>query len=191
MGRSKNEVTIRSPDALIPLEEQEGYDEDEANSISASPSQDMRTHPWTLAGRWGTTPAALPLPRASFINPVSLLLSNVSNKHLDDAARRVFEGSGLPYSPSTPASSRSLQQRPIPLGAGQTKMSEIEADIYMAAVMPQTYAAVMSTVVEVRKRLGASWLEGLLKKKDGPRILDAGAGAVSYTHLTLPTIYSV
>jgi ribosomal protein RSM22 (predicted rRNA methylase) len=57
-------------------------------------------------------------------------------------------------------------------------MSDIEADSYLAAVMPGTYASVMSVLVEVRKRLGSDWLRDLIFREggEGPRLLDAGSG---------------
>lgn len=168
-------LTIRSPDDLVPLMEEEPLD-DEADEISAEPGQDDRAHPFTAASRFGTSPSTVPLPRSSFVDPVAHLLSNISNKHLDETAHRIFGGPSIPYSPSTPFSSRTKPQKPIPLSASQGKMTEIEADVYIAAVMPQTYAAVMGVIVETRKRLGATWLVNILRREGGPRILDAGAG---------------
>lgn len=171
---SDTDLTIRSPDDLIPLVEEE-YVDDEADEIYTEPGQDNRAHPFTAASRFGTSPSTVPLPRSSFVDPVAHLLSNISNKHLDETAHRIFGGPSIPYSPSTPFSSRTKPQKPIPLTASQGKMTEIEADVYMAAVMPQTYASVMGVIVETRKRLGAAWLENLLRRDGGPRILDAGA----------------
>ena len=56
--------------------------------------------------------------------------------------------------------------------------SEIEADTFLATVMPPVYASVMSTLVETRKRLGQDWIRGLLARNEGkgPRVLDVGGG---------------
>jgi ribosomal protein RSM22 (predicted rRNA methylase) len=136
----------------------------------------VRTHPLTKAGRYGTNPSTLPLPRAAFVDPVQIMLAPLANKHLTEAAQKALGGVGIPYSPNTPRIGMKLEQQPIPITSFQTKMSEREADVYMAAVMPQTYASLMSVLVEVRKRLGGSWLQSLLKKEGGPLIMDAGSG---------------
>jgi len=134
----------------------------------------VRTHPFTQANRWATSPSTIHIPH-EIATPVSALLANLPNKHIDEAASRIFGGPALPYSTGSPASAKIMPQKPIPLGPGQSKMSEMEADVYLAAVMPGAYATSMSVLVEVRKRLGTSWIEGLLNKDGGPRILDAGA----------------
>jgi len=133
-----------------------------------------RTHPFTQANRWATNPSTIHIP-AEITTPVSSLLAHLPNKHIDESASRIFGGPALPYSTGSPASAKIMPQKPIPLGPGMSKMSEMEADVYLAAVMPGAYAASMSVLVEVRKRLGTSWIEGLLNKEGGPRILDAGA----------------
>lgn len=136
----------------------------------------IRTHAFTRSGRYGTNPSTLPLPRAAFIDPVQKMLAPLANKHLAEAAQKSLGGLGIPLSPNTPRIGMRLEMQPIPLTSFQTKMSDREADVYMSAVMPQTYASLTSILVEVRKRLGASWLQKLLKKEGGPLIMDAGAG---------------
>ncbi|QDS68544.1 hypothetical protein FKW77_010911 [Venturia effusa] len=136
----------------------------------------IRTHALTKSGRYGTNPSTLPLPRAAFIDPVQRMLAPLANKHLAEAARKSLGGLGIPLSPNTPRIGMRMEMQPIPLTSFQTKMSDREADVYMSAVMPQTYASLTSILVEVRKRLGASWLQNLLRKEGGPLIMDAGAG---------------
>lgn len=136
----------------------------------------IRTHALTRSGRYGTNPSTLPLPRAAFIDPVQKMLAPLANKHLAEAAQKSLGGLGIPLSPNTPRIGMQMEMQPIPLTSFQTKMSDREADVYMSAVMPQTYASLTSILVEVRKRLGASWLQSLLKKEGGPLIMDAGAG---------------
>ena len=104
------------------------------------------------------------------------MLAQVSNKHLSEAAQKALGGVGIPDSPSTPAIGRSKGQRPIPLTAMQSKMSPMEANVFVSSVMPQVYASAVSVLVECRKRLGKAWLRGLMEKEGGPLILDAGAG---------------
>ncbi|MCJ1359998.1 MAG: 37S ribosomal protein S22 [Icmadophila ericetorum] len=135
-----------------------------------------RTHPLTAAGRFDTSPSTLQLPKDGFVDPVTVFLSRSSNRQLAEAAQKTFGGPGLPNSTATPSSKHHLQQQPIALEASQSKMQEMEADSFLAAVMPGAFATIRSTLVEVRKRLGPEWLSSLLRKEGGPRIMDAGAG---------------
>ena len=136
----------------------------------------LRSHPLTIAGRCGTAPATLQLPKSTFTDPITNLLADPSNRHLLEVSHRTLGGPGLPFSPSTPSTLRHLPQNPVALEAGQSKMGEMESNVYLAAVMPATYAAVMNALIETRKRLGSIWLGQLLTKEGGPSVLDAGAG---------------
>jgi ribosomal protein RSM22 (predicted rRNA methylase) len=155
--------------------EEESQMEDEYDEQDGAGST-LRAHPLTTAGKFSTSPTTLQFSQSRFINPVKAMLAGMSNKHLVEAAHRTFGGPGLPNSTATPSSKGHLQQQPIALEASQHRLSEIEADMFMAAIMPGAYAAVMSVLVECRRRLGSKWLEGLLRKPGGPRVLDAGAG---------------
>jgi ribosomal protein RSM22 (predicted rRNA methylase) len=153
--------------------EQEDEGDDEYDE-EADPS--MREHPFTRLGKFATTPRSVFLSQDHFIEPVQRIMSNFSNKHLKEMCEKTFGGPGFPDSPLTPRSGRSRRQVPVPLGASQHLMGEMEANAYITTVMPPTYAAIMAVLVETRKRLGATWLNKLLAKDGGPRILDAGAG---------------
>jgi len=152
-------------------EEFEEYDGELGSDIT-------RTHPYTRAGRFGTSPSTIFLPQESFVTPITELLKRSDIKHLMTAAEKAFGGPGLPYSASTPKSKNLLPQKHIGLEPAQHKMSPIEADAYMAAVMPGVYSTVVGTLVEVRKRLGPSWIRDMLQRESGsgPSVLDAGAG---------------
>ncbi|CAL3968243.1 unnamed protein product [Diplocarpon coronariae] len=168
-------------------EDVEAEDEEEDDGVWIS-SDSVRTHPHTMIGRTGGNPTTLLLPSASFVTPITEILARSSMKHISETAERVFGGKGLPYSSSVPASKKMLPQKNIGLDAAQYKMSEIEADAYIGAVMPGTYAAVTSTLVEVRKRLGSKWIRDLLSRAggQGPRVLDAGAagaGAIAWREI--------
>ncbi len=159
--------------------EEEGYEsEEEIEDVDdISEGGDIaRSHPYTIAGRFATNPSTIHLPKESFVTPIISMLSEHSNKHLSEVAQRTFGGPQLPYSTATPTSKQNWQQKPIALGASQSRMGEMEANAYMAAIMPGAYASVLSALVEVRKRLGTEWIEGLLNKEGGPRVLDAGSG---------------
>ena len=152
------------------------YDEDVRDSEEDGGG--TRTHPYTAAGRFSTSPTTIFLPRDTFVEPIKSLLADASSRHLIEVAHSTFGGLGLPNSTATPSSKNHLRQQPIALEASQTKMGEMEANVYLGAIMPGAYAAVTSTLVETRKRLGSRWLAELLQKPGGPRILDAGsAGA--------------
>ena len=134
-----------------------------------------RTHPLTAAGRFGTWPSIIQISKETVIDPITGLLSDASNKHLKEVALKTFGGPGLPTSTAT-IKRPNVKQQPIALEAKQAYMGDMECNAYMAAVMPGAYATVMSTLVEIRKRLGSGWLRDLLQKEGGPRVLDAGAG---------------
>ncbi|CCU77326.1 37S ribosomal protein Rsm22 [Blumeria hordei DH14] len=159
-------------------EEEEELDDEEVDDDLYVSSDAARTHPHTMEGRSRSNPSTINLPNKSFVAPITKLLDRTKNKHLQLAAEKAFGGKGLPFSSSVPVAMKNLPQREIGLDASQNRMSEIEADAYMAAVMPGTYTAIMSSLVEVRKRLGQSWLRDLMIKSegDGPKVLDAGAG---------------
>ena len=160
-----------------PEEDEEDPRTEDADPTEVWPGDEfVRTHPLTKAGRFSTYPSTLQLPQSNFVQPVSKLLSAIHPKHLTEAAEKNLGGVGLPYSPSTPKISRTMEQKPVGLSAAQSIMKESEADAFLAAVMPQVYASAMSILVETRKRLGSTWLRGLLKKEKGPLVLDAGGG---------------
>lgn len=165
-------LTSKSLDLKLDDDPQVGHDV-ESDDVYA------RSHPYTIAARFSTSPTTLQLPHSTLVGPITAMLSHIPNRHLDETAARVFGGPGLPYGTGTPVISRGMPQRPVALAAAQSKMQSIEADIYMAVVIPGAYAAVTSVLVELRKRLGASWLARLHARKSGPRILDAGAGGAA------------
>lgn len=160
------------------FEDEEIFDEEDHDSYTSS--DEIRTHPHTRTSRFGTSPSTISLPKEQFVTPITELLERTSMKHVTEAAQKAFGGKWLPYSSSTPnvGKLKLLPQKHVGLDASQHRMSEIEADAYLAGVMSGTYTSVMSTLVEVRKRLGPEWIREMLFREggQGPRILDAGAG---------------
>ena len=155
-----------------------GVEEGKQTAGDESDAIFQRTHPLTIANRFGTPSSTVQLPKSTFVDPVSLLISGLPAKHVSESAHRLFGGPGLPYSTATPKRGLTMPQKAIPLDPYQGRMSEMEADVYTATIMPAVYATAYSIMIETRKRLGSSWLEALLNKEGGPRILDAGgAGA--------------
>ena len=136
----------------------------------------QREHPLTQLGKFATKPGTVNMPREGYLQPFQSLMSNYSNKHLKEVCERTFGGGGLPDSPLTPRSGKIRPQVAVSLEASQFAMSEMEANAFMTAIMPAAHAAITSVLIETRKRLGPTWLNELLAKEGGPRVLDAGAG---------------
>lgn len=155
---------IVEEDRLVEGEEDE---EEDANA---------RTHPFTAVGKFANNPGNVQLPMDRFVRPVENIMSAFSNKHLREISERTFGGPGLPDSALTPRIGRTREQVPIPLSAADHNMGEMEANSFIATLMPPTYAAITSVLVETRKRLGPTWLNNVLAKDGGPRVLDAGSG---------------
>ncbi|PKS09517.1 hypothetical protein jhhlp_004134 [Lomentospora prolificans] len=137
-----------------------------------------RSHPLTEEGQFGPRPTTVQIPKATFVEPIARLLTRSDLSHIKKAAEKAFGGPGLPDSAITPPGMRSRPMLPMTLQAGHHRMSEIDADAFIATYLPQMYAASRSVLVETRRRLGTEWIRGLLKRNDGegPRILDAGSG---------------
>lgn len=162
---SEEELAIEDEDAKDFEQEDKAYERGDS----------VRTHPLTFAGRFSTSPATIQIPKDTVVDPITALLADASNKQLSEVAQKTFGGPGLPNSTATIVRAH-LKQQPIALEASQSYMGEMEGNAYISAIMPGAYATVMSTLVETRKRLGSDWLRKLMKKKGGPRVLDAGAG---------------
>ncbi|KAK3330651.1 mitochondrial small ribosomal subunit Rsm22-domain-containing protein [Apodospora peruviana] len=169
------------------IEEEEPFEEEEEEEDDGEPGatfveewdpSEPRLHPNTIIGQSGTFPSTVHLPKVNFVQPITTLLRRTDHSHVREAAEKVFGGSGLPQSPFTPKRKQGVAMKAIGLQASHHRMSEIDADTFLTAVMPPVYASVMSTLVEVRKRLGSDWLRGLFTRADGtgPRILDSGGG---------------
>lgn len=169
---SRIEEIARAVQGDLVDEETYDYEQDEEEYES----EDARSHPLTKIGKFATYPRTTFFSKETFVQPIEEVMSSFSNKQLREVCERTFGGPGLPDSPLTPKSGRSRQQVPIPLEAGQNTMGQMEANAFMTAVMPPVYASISAVLTETRKRLGASWLNKVLAKPGGPRILDAGSG---------------
>ncbi|KAF7160001.1 hypothetical protein CNMCM5623_005547 [Aspergillus felis] len=142
----------------------------------AVPDATPRLHPLTREGKFSTDPSTVFLPKDTVTGPISVILSEFSNRHIADVAHRTFGGRLLPHSTTTPPPRAQVPQLPIPLEASQRHMSQMEGNVYMAALYPGMYASALSVLVEVRKRLGTDWIRRLIAQEGGPNVLDAGAG---------------
>ena len=142
----------------------------------AVPDAPPRSHPLTREGKFETEPSTIHLPKNTVTGPISVILSDFSNRHIADTAHRLFGGPGLPHSTTTAPPRAQLPQHPIPLTASQHHMGEMEANVYLAALYPGMYASALSVLVEVRKRLGTDWIRNLISQEGGPNVLDASGG---------------
>lgn len=162
------------------LKEDDEYEDEDAQFGVDLSLDRSRLHEYTIEGKFSTKPNTLLLPKEELIDPITELLRRTDTKHIKAAAEKNFGGRGLPYGPATPKFAKTLPQRGLGIEAAHHRMSEIDADAFIGTAMPGIYATAMSTLVEVRKRLGPEWVRGLLNRKDGedvgPRVLDTGAG---------------
>ncbi|EXJ86124.1 hypothetical protein A1O1_06494 [Capronia coronata CBS 617.96] len=168
--------THRAMEVARLLDGEVAEDFDEVAEEEEEEETEPRFHPFTKLAKFATNPKTVFLSQEDFVVPVANILKGFSNKHLKDTCEKTFGGPGLPDSPLTPRSGRARAQLPIPLDASQHSMGEMEANAFLTTIMPPTYAAIMSVLVETRKRLGSTWLNNMFAKEGGPRILDAGAG---------------
>ncbi|KAG8534320.1 uncharacterized protein KY384_001164 [Bacidia gigantensis] len=189
-ARANAAIEFEEQEAQVVAEEQEAESEEEVLDHEA-PLEDSADEPLRLvkqksfeeeqydeveaAGRSGTSPSTIQLPVDTLVNPTSDILASASNKHLSEVAHKVFGGAGFPNSTVT-MKRPNLKQEPIGLEANQHFMSEMEGNAFLTAIMPGAYASILSILVEVRKRLGSEWLQNLMRRPEGPRVLDAGAG---------------
>jgi ribosomal protein RSM22 (predicted rRNA methylase) len=157
------------------LYEPDEYRRDEEEDADEAESPDEKVHPLTALGKFNTTPRTVFLNQQSYVQPLTDILGDYSNKQLKEMCEKTFGGPGLPDSALTPRSGKGRKPIAIPLDPSQHLMGEMESNAYFTTVVPPTYAAITSILSETRKRLGSSWLRELLAKPDGPRILDAGA----------------
>jgi len=110
----------------------------------------QRTHPLTQLGWFGTLPGTAVTP-ASIARPTAALLSTVNNKHLDDAIFRIL-GPTVEKTPVRTKHSDNLYDI-VSLDTSHG-MGKMEANVYMATILPGYYAQSLSALTELRRRLG-------------------------------------
>jgi len=134
-----------------------------------------RIHPLTQLGQFGTHPATIITPDSVTL-PTSEFLSDVSNKHLDEAAYKVFGGPALPNSPIvTGKSDKRSNGMPLDTSDG---MSDMESNVLLATVLPGYYAQTLSALTELRRRLGGDWILGREGGSESgvKQVLEVGTG---------------
>lgn len=159
--------------ALEPVEEQWPDDMEAYRS---------RSHPFTEDNRFRTHPKTILLSRENIIEPITEILKRTHVNHVREAGETNLGGPGFPHSPATRRNKYGMYpQFPVGLDAGAREMSEITADSYLSIIFPFNYATSLSTMTEVRKRMGSSWIRKLMSAHggSGPRILDVGGGGAA------------
>ncbi|RPB08755.1 hypothetical protein P167DRAFT_473450, partial [Morchella conica CCBAS932] len=130
-----------------------------------------RTHPLTSIGRFATHPSTIRVP-PSVQQQTMDSLSSVPNKHLDAAATRIFGSRQLPDSPVfTNSGGKTLTK--VLLDVEDARMSDIEAEVWLATVLPGYYSQSLSAMTELRRRLGGDWALGVRN------VLDVGSGGAA------------
>lgn len=134
----------------------------------------FRTHPLTKLGQFGTRPGTVMIPK-SIVDTTLDILDDVPNKHLDQAAEKILGGPGLPKSGLM---HRTADQtyRGVGMDTGNVRLSDMEASVHVAAVLPGMYAQCLSALTELRKRLGSEWVLGGDGEYGVKRVLDIGTG---------------
>jgi hypothetical protein len=133
-----------------------------------------RTHPLTQLGRFATHPSTIQLPE-SVKESTERILSEVANKHLDEAAMDILGGAQLTKSPIMAGKVKNYNSIPLDTTAS---MSDMEANVHIAAILPGYYAQTLSALSELRKRLGSDWVLGHKDTNEGgiKNVLDIGTG---------------
>ncbi|KAI5801625.1 mitochondrial small ribosomal subunit Rsm22-domain-containing protein [Peziza echinospora] len=135
---------------------------------SGMPGSYIRAHPLTKMGRFSTFPSTVEPPE-SLVLATGAFLSKVSNKHLDQSAHKVY-GEHLEKSPISTTKKRNNSAE-FRIHPSQPMVSDLEADVHFATVMPGLHAQALSTLAELRRRLGRDWV-----LNDVKRVLDVGTG---------------
>ena len=151
------------------VEEQDEDEEDVYNLSDDGGSPYMKVHPLTQIGRYATYPSSAEPPEA-LTNLTSNFLMDVRHKHLEEAIIRIYGDRQLTKSPVS-ATTRKNKCVDFPIHPSDPNMTEMEVNIHFATVMPGLYAQAVSTLSELRRRLGRSWT-----LNEVSRILDVGTG---------------
>ncbi|KAL1901787.1 37S ribosomal protein S22 [Ceratocystis pirilliformis] len=169
-------------------ETEERHEDEEWDCELPDPLANSRLHPLTQDARFGISPSTVYLPADRLVSHTTDILKRIAPSHIKLAAERLFGGPGLPHGPVTPQRMKTVEMKAIPIQMQHRRMQPIDADAVMAAYVPPVYASILGVLVELRKRLGSSWIRGLMEKNgdEGPRVLDvggAGAGIIAWEQI--------
>ncbi|KAG0138539.1 mitochondrial small ribosomal subunit Rsm22-domain-containing protein [Tuber indicum] len=132
----------------------------------------FRTHPLTSAGRFESSQIRLP---PSVRDGTESVIADVAASHLAESAHKTLGGPHLQFSPVY-SRKRSKHTLTIPLNPMNSRMSGMDADVFLTAVMPGLYAQCLSSLTELRKRLGGDWVLGGDGEPGVRNVLDVGGG---------------
>ncbi|PUU82708.1 mitochondrial small ribosomal subunit Rsm22-domain-containing protein [Tuber borchii] len=146
--------------------EKEERDGDHVSHLRPDSPRPLPSHPLTSIGRFATYPGCVHLP-PSIKDQTESIIADVAAPHLMDSAKETLGGSLFTFSPIY-AGKRSKRCLHIPLNPTHAKMSDMDANVFLTAVMPGLYAQCLSSLSELRRRLGGDW--GV------KNVLDIGSG---------------
>jgi len=150
-------------------------DGDYVGHFRAGSPRPLPSHPLTSIGRFATYPGCIQLP-PSIKDQTESIIADVATPHLMGSAHETLGGAPLTFSPIY-AGKRSKRSLDIPLNPTHTKMLDMDANVFLAAVMPGLYAQCLSSLTELRRRLGGDWVLGGDGGEQGVKnVLDVGSG---------------
>ena len=150
-------------------EDGEGETKDLPDDAIRGESSYLRIHPLSRMGRFATFPFTIEPPEA-LTRATETFLSDISNTHLDQAAHRAFNDNQLSSSPINTEKKKN-KSASFPIHPDDPNMTDMEANVHFATVMPGLHAQALSALTELRRRLGRDWALNEVN-----RILDVGSG---------------
>ncbi|KAF8419702.1 mitochondrial small ribosomal subunit Rsm22-domain-containing protein [Tirmania nivea] len=158
------------PEEEDPEEDGEGGEtQDLPDDAIRGESSYLRIHPLSRMGRFATFPFTVEPPEA-LTGATEKFLSDVPNKHLDQAAHRAFTDIQLSSSPINTEKKKN-KSATFPIHPDDPDMTDMQANVHFATVMPGLHAQALSALTELRRRLGRDWAVNEVN-----RILDIGSG---------------
>lgn len=151
------------------VDEEGGEAEDLPDDAIRGEESYLRIHPLSRMGRFATFPFTIEPPEA-LTGATEKFLSDVPNKHLDQAAHRAFTDIQLSSSPINTEKKKN-KSAAFPIHPDDPGMTDMQANVHFATVMPGLHAQALSALTELRRRLGRDWA-----LKEVNRILDVGSG---------------
>jgi len=164
-------------DLEYPPEEEEDPEEDGKGEETEDLPDDairgesyyVKIHPLSRMGRFATFPFTIEPPKI-LTETTKKMLAPVPNVHLDVIAHRAFNDPQLSTSPINTEKKKNKSAK-FPIHPDDHRMSDMEANVHFATVMPGLHAQALSALTELRRRLGRDWA-----LHEVNRILDVGTG---------------
>ncbi|KAI5779068.1 37S ribosomal protein-like protein Rsm22 [Geopyxis carbonaria] len=179
------------PDLQLALNMTRGTLAPEAEEAEESGGDDeapyLRTHPLTKLGQFGTHPYTATFPSDLQTTTETLLADlDTKNRHLDAAARTILG----PVFQNSPLMAPRGGKRVAPIKLHPSgPMSQMEANVFLATLLPGYYAQSLGALTELRRRLGGEWVLGGGEGGDEPGVVNVldvgtgGAGALAWRNI--------